>query len=162
MGASCPLITCTLLPWLLHAPGLGHPLLCRRWAESTYGVSKMLLIAWAKRLAAELPPGATANACCPGFCATDMTASATAAPPLLLRSTCTHRDTLARAPEDLTPPTVFWQIRDGATSGGADMSADRGQQSPTEGADTPVWLATLPMVYPSGGMFQARVDIGWH
>jgi S-formylglutathione hydrolase FrmB len=77
-------------------------------------------------------------------------------------------------------------IRDGTTMAGVDMSADRGQQSASVGADTPIWLATLPSVNtsphptsnsadgldgadgaggadivsdetaPQGGMFQAR------
>ena len=40
-------------------------------------------------------------------------------------------------------------IRDGTTMAGVDMSADRGQQSASVGADTPIWLATLPSVNTS-------------
>ena len=41
------------------------------WAHSTYGASKMLLIAYARLLAREYAPSAVrVNACCPGFCAT--------------------------------------------------------------------------------------------
>jgi hypothetical protein len=32
---------------------------------------------------------------------------------------------------------------------------------PEEGADTPVWLATLPDGGPTGGFFQARTAIAW-
>ena len=102
------------------------------WASSTYGTSKMLLIAYARWLARHyaVDPRTAAvrvNACCPGFCATDMTVR----------------------PGGVTPT-------------GADMGLDRGQQSPADGARTPVWLATLPTptgaataaeLAPSGGMF---------
>lgn len=38
------------------------------------------------------------------------------------------------------------------------MSQDRGQQSADDGADTPIWLATLPAGEKelNGGMFQSR------
>jgi NAD(P)-dependent dehydrogenase (short-subunit alcohol dehydrogenase family) len=96
------------------------------WAPTTYGTSKMLLIAYTRWLARRYATdprtaGVRVNACCPGFCATDMT------------------------------------IRPGGvTSKGANMGEDRGQQSPVQGADTPIWLATLPAAAPHGGMFQDR------
>ena len=44
------------------------------WAHSTYGCSKMILIAYARLLANQYAATAVrVNACCPGFTATDMT-----------------------------------------------------------------------------------------
>jgi hypothetical protein len=40
--------------------------------------------------------------------------------------------------------------------GGADAT-----KSPEEGADTVVWLATLPADGPHGGFFQDRAPIPW-
>jgi carbonyl reductase 1 len=42
------------------------------WTVSNYGLSKLALIAFTKVLAREYP-GIRVNACCPGFCNTDMT-----------------------------------------------------------------------------------------
>jgi NAD(P)-dependent dehydrogenase (short-subunit alcohol dehydrogenase family) len=42
-----------------------------------------------------------------------------------------------------------------------DMGSDRAPLSVTEGADTPVWLATLPAGGPSGGLFRERAPIPW-
>jgi carbonyl reductase 1 len=95
------------------------------WPRTTYGTSKMLLIAYARQLARRYAAtDVRVNACCPGFCATDMT----------LR------------PGGITPT-------------GADMGQDRGQQPVEAGAETPLWLATLPTApppglrAPTGGMF---------
>jgi len=41
-----------------------------------------------------------------------------------------------------------------------DMSP-RATRTPAEGADTPVWLATLPEDGPSGGFFRDRRPLGW-
>ena len=59
-----------------------------------------------------------------------------------------HSNGCVRGRRDMT-------MREGHTPLGADMSVDRGQQSPAEGAETPIWLATLPAAAPNGGMFQA-------
>ena len=42
-----------------------------------------------------------------------------------------------------------------------DMGGNQAPLSPEEGADTPVWLATLPDGGPSGGFFRQRERIGW-
>jgi len=42
-----------------------------------------------------------------------------------------------------------------------DMGTDRAPLSVEEGADTPVWLATLPADGPSGGFFRARQRVAW-
>jgi NAD(P)-dependent dehydrogenase (short-subunit alcohol dehydrogenase family) len=42
-----------------------------------------------------------------------------------------------------------------------DMGGDQAPQAPAEGADTPVWLATLPDGGPSGGFFRERQPIPW-
>ena len=42
-----------------------------------------------------------------------------------------------------------------------DMGGERAPRSPEEGADTAVWLATLPDDGPSGGFFRDRKPIGW-
>ncbi|RJQ66016.1 MAG: SDR family oxidoreductase [Desulfobacteraceae bacterium] len=42
-----------------------------------------------------------------------------------------------------------------------DMSGEQAPLSPAEGADTPVWLATLPDDGPSGGFFRERKAIPW-
>ncbi len=42
-----------------------------------------------------------------------------------------------------------------------DMGSDRAPLSVEEGADTPVWLATLPDGGPSGGFFRQRQRIDW-
>ncbi|MEO1037320.1 MAG: SDR family NAD(P)-dependent oxidoreductase [Pseudomonadota bacterium] len=41
------------------------------------------------------------------------------------------------------------------------MGGDNASRSPEEGADTAVWLATLPDDGPSGGFFRDRQPIGW-
>lgn len=42
-----------------------------------------------------------------------------------------------------------------------DMGGNQAPLSPEEGADTPVWLATLPDGGPSGGFFRERQPIPW-
>lgn len=42
-----------------------------------------------------------------------------------------------------------------------DMGGLNASLSPDEGADTPVWLATLPYGGPTGGFFQGRRAIAW-
>lgn len=42
-----------------------------------------------------------------------------------------------------------------------DMGSDKAPRSPEEGADTIVWLATLPDDGPSGGFFRGRQRISW-
>lgn len=42
-----------------------------------------------------------------------------------------------------------------------DMGGDKAPRSPEEGADTIVWLATLPDDGPSGGFFRDRQRISW-
>ncbi len=42
-----------------------------------------------------------------------------------------------------------------------DMGGNQAPLSPEEGADTPVWLATLPDDGPSGGFFRDRERIAW-
>lgn len=42
-----------------------------------------------------------------------------------------------------------------------DMGGAGATRSPQEGADTPVWLATLPEDGPSGGFFRDRQPIPW-
>ena len=42
-----------------------------------------------------------------------------------------------------------------------DMGGDKAPRSPEQGADTVVWLATLPDDGPSGGFFRDRKQIGW-
>jgi NAD(P)-dependent dehydrogenase (short-subunit alcohol dehydrogenase family) len=42
-----------------------------------------------------------------------------------------------------------------------DMGSERAPLSVTEGAETPVWLATLPAGGPSGGLFRQRRAIPW-
>jgi NAD(P)-dependent dehydrogenase (short-subunit alcohol dehydrogenase family) len=42
-----------------------------------------------------------------------------------------------------------------------DMGSERAPRSVEEGADTPVWLATLPDGGPSGGFFRDREPIPW-
>jgi len=41
------------------------------------------------------------------------------------------------------------------------MGGDDAERSVEEGADTPVWLATLPDDGPTGGLFGDRQPIGW-
>lgn len=41
------------------------------------------------------------------------------------------------------------------------MGGEGASLSPEEGADTPVWLATLPDDGPTGGFFRQRVPIEW-
>jgi carbonyl reductase 1 len=41
------------------------------------------------------------------------------------------------------------------------MGSDRAPLSVAEGADTPIWLATLPAGGPSGGLFRERAPIPW-
>lgn len=41
------------------------------------------------------------------------------------------------------------------------MGGDDAERSPEEGADTPIWLATLPDDGPTGGMFGERARIDW-
>jgi NAD(P)-dependent dehydrogenase (short-subunit alcohol dehydrogenase family) len=42
-----------------------------------------------------------------------------------------------------------------------DMGSDRAPLSVEEGADTPVWLATLPAGGPNGALFRERREIPW-
>jgi NAD(P)-dependent dehydrogenase (short-subunit alcohol dehydrogenase family) len=42
-----------------------------------------------------------------------------------------------------------------------DMGGKEAPQSPEQGADTPVWLATLPDGGPTGGFFRERQPIPW-
>lgn len=42
-----------------------------------------------------------------------------------------------------------------------DMGGEKAPRSPEEGADTVVWLATLPDDGPSGGFFRDRQQINW-
>jgi NAD(P)-dependent dehydrogenase (short-subunit alcohol dehydrogenase family) len=42
-----------------------------------------------------------------------------------------------------------------------DMGGDRAPLTPEQGADTPVWLATLPDGGPTGGFFRERTRIPW-
>ena len=42
-----------------------------------------------------------------------------------------------------------------------DMGSEQAPLSPEEGADTPVWLATLPAEGPTGGFFNSRLPIEW-
>ncbi|MDH4225808.1 MAG: SDR family oxidoreductase [Deltaproteobacteria bacterium] len=42
-----------------------------------------------------------------------------------------------------------------------DMGGPQAPRTPAEGADTPVWLATLPDGGPSGGFFRDRKPIPW-
>jgi NAD(P)-dependent dehydrogenase (short-subunit alcohol dehydrogenase family) len=41
------------------------------------------------------------------------------------------------------------------------MGGDEAQRTPREGADTPIWLATLPDDGPSAGFFRDRQPIPW-
>ncbi len=41
------------------------------------------------------------------------------------------------------------------------MGGDNAERSPKEGADTPIWLATLPDDGPTGGFFRDRKPIAW-
>ena len=42
-----------------------------------------------------------------------------------------------------------------------DLNNNTGIHSPEEGADTPVWLATLPADGPTGGFFNSRQPVPW-
>jgi NAD(P)-dependent dehydrogenase (short-subunit alcohol dehydrogenase family) len=42
-----------------------------------------------------------------------------------------------------------------------DMGGDAAPLTPEQGADTPVWLATLPDDGPTGGFFRERQPIPW-
>jgi NAD(P)-dependent dehydrogenase (short-subunit alcohol dehydrogenase family) len=42
-----------------------------------------------------------------------------------------------------------------------DMGGERAPLSVAQGADTPVWLATLPDNGPTGGFFRERRRIPW-
>ena len=42
-----------------------------------------------------------------------------------------------------------------------DMGGPNAERSPAQGADTPVWLATLPDDGPTGGFFRDRKPIPW-
>ncbi len=42
-----------------------------------------------------------------------------------------------------------------------DMGGQNAPKSPEEGADTPIWLATLPPDGPSGGFFANREPTPW-
>lgn len=42
-----------------------------------------------------------------------------------------------------------------------DLGGDRAPRSVAEGADTPVWLATLPDDGPTGGFFRDRAPVAW-
>jgi NAD(P)-dependent dehydrogenase (short-subunit alcohol dehydrogenase family) len=55
-------------------------------------------------------------------------------------------------------------IKVNAASPGAcrtDLNNNTGTRSPEEGAETPVWLATLPDDGPSGGFFLDRQAVPW-
>lgn len=80
------------------------------WPNTCYGTSKAAVIALTKILAKE-EPSIMINACCPGYCATD-------------------------------------------------MSSHRGTKSATEGAETPVMLATLES-FVSGKFFSEGQEIEW-
>jgi NAD(P)-dependent dehydrogenase (short-subunit alcohol dehydrogenase family) len=41
------------------------------------------------------------------------------------------------------------------------MGGQSATRSPEQGADTPIWLATLPDDGPTGGFFRDRQSIGW-
>ena len=41
------------------------------------------------------------------------------------------------------------------------MGGDNAELTVEEGADTPVWLATLPDDGPTGGLFGDRLPIAW-
>jgi hypothetical protein len=41
------------------------------------------------------------------------------------------------------------------------MGSPHAPRSPEEGADTPIWLATLPADGPTGGFFRDRQPIPW-
>jgi len=41
------------------------------------------------------------------------------------------------------------------------MGGDGAPRSPEDGADTALWLATLPDDGPSGGFFRDRAPLGW-
>ncbi|MDT8856494.1 SDR family NAD(P)-dependent oxidoreductase [Paracoccaceae bacterium Fryx2] len=41
------------------------------------------------------------------------------------------------------------------------MGGPGATRTPEEGADTPIWLATLPDNGPTGGLFRDRAPIGW-
>ena len=42
-----------------------------------------------------------------------------------------------------------------------DMGGDEAPLTPEQGADTPVWLATLPDGGPTGGFYRERTRIPW-
>jgi NAD(P)-dependent dehydrogenase (short-subunit alcohol dehydrogenase family) len=42
-----------------------------------------------------------------------------------------------------------------------DMGGDQAPLRPEQGAETPVWLATLPDGGPTGGFFRERQPIPW-
>jgi len=42
-----------------------------------------------------------------------------------------------------------------------DLGGDQAPLTPEQGADTPVWLATLPTGGPTGGFFRERHPIPW-
>ena len=42
-----------------------------------------------------------------------------------------------------------------------DMGGAGAERSPAEGADTAVWLATLPDDGPSGALFRDRAEVPW-
>lgn len=42
-----------------------------------------------------------------------------------------------------------------------DIGGNQAPLSPQQGAETPVWLATLPDEGPSGGFFRERQPIPW-
>ncbi len=43
-----------------------------------------------------------------------------------------------------------------------DMSSHKGTKSPDEGAETPVWLATLPSDSAlNGGFFRDKSEVAW-
>jgi NAD(P)-dependent dehydrogenase (short-subunit alcohol dehydrogenase family) len=42
-----------------------------------------------------------------------------------------------------------------------DLGGDEAPLTPQQGADTPIWLATLPDGGPTGGFFRERKRIAW-
>jgi carbonyl reductase 1 len=83
----------------------------RGWPNTCYGTSKLGVIALSKVLARD-HPNMIINACCPGYCQTD-------------------------------------------------MSSQRGNNSPAEGARTPVMLAQAKKGSLSGGFFAGEREIEW-
>lgn len=107
------------------------------WSDNMYGVSKLAEIALTKALARKVGRklGILINAACPG-CALRMHARPWHGPsPVKPRSSYTTTD----------------------------VTSQKGNKTPAEGADTPVWLATLPSTddAPNGGCFGERCELEW-